>query len=366
MKITINRELILKPLQLVNNCIQTKHQMPILSNVLIKVKNNELILIGTDLEIEMLSKVTLNEFCEEAAITVPAKKLLDIIRAFPNGVDITFKHDKDRVSISSGKSRYQLNTLRAEDFPNLKEFDSISSFEIPQITLKQLIDSTQFSMAQQDIRFYLNGLLLEIDASHIRTVATDGHRLALSEKLIEEPIAPQSVIIPRKSILELIKLLDTCETKVSLKINQGNLEANFGDTIFTTKLIDGKYPDYRRTLPRAPDKVFSVDTETIKQAFIRANVLSTDRYKGVRLILSLNQAVIQTNNPEHEEAEEILDVDYAGPDIEIGLNIVYLLDVLNTIKTGETIFHLTDSVSSVLITDKFDDKAKYVIMPMRL
>lgn len=366
MRISINREHIIKPLQLVNNCIPPKHQIPILANVLLRVKDNCLTLIGTDLEVEMLCSIPLTEPSEEGEITIPSKKLMDIIRGFPVGVEVKIVRDEDRVVISSGRSRYNLNALRADDYPNLNEFESISNFAIPQHTLKHLIESTQFSMAQQDIRFYLNGLLLEIQENTIRTVATDGHRLALCEMMLEEPITNNSVIIPRKSILELVKLLDNGEQPLHLKVNQGNLQADFGDIIFTTKLIDGKYPDYRRTLPKAPDKIMTIETEALRQALIRANVLSNDRFKGVRLSLLNNQLTIQTNNPEHEEAEEVLDIDYQGPEIEIGLNIVYLLDVLNTIKTGETQIQLTDTVSSVLVTDKMNDSTKYVIMPMRL
>lgn len=366
MKISINREEIIKQLQLINNCIPTKHQIAILSNVLMQVEGDLLTINGTDLEIEMLCQIRLSLPAENGRVTIPSKKLLDIIRGLPVGSQVNITSEGDRVVISSGRSRYNLNTLNANDYPSLKEFEADTSFNLAQNTLKQLIDSTQFAMAQQDIRFYLNGLLLEIDNEFIRTVATDGHRLAMSEIPMDNPIDPNAIIIPRKSILELNKLLENVETTVNIKVNAGNLQANFGDTIFTTKLIDGKYPDYRRTLPKSPDKIVTIETEIFKQALNRANVLSNERFKGVRLTLNQAQVVIQTNNPEHEEAEEVLDIQYDGPEIEIGLNIVYLLDVLNVIKTGEIIIQLTDTVSSVLVTDKQNDKNKYIIMPMRL
>lgn len=366
MQFILERETLLKPLQQVNNCVTNRSHMPILGNLLLSVETGLLTLTGTDIEIEMICKVPLVHPHESGEITVPAKKFLDICKGLPTGALINVNLDGDRLNITSGRSRFSLMTLPAQDFPSLEGFAVTASFNLPQFTLKRLIDATQFSMAQQDVRFYLNGMLLEIEEQNLRTVATDGHRLALCAQNFEANVPANSVIIPRKGINELVRLLESTEAEVLIQIGTGNLRANFGDSIFTTKLIDGKFPDYRRGLPKSPDKIMIAETEIFKQALMRASVLSNERFRGVRLVFAQNQLTIVANNPEHEEAEETLDIEYSGTEIEIALNVSYLLDVLNILKTGQTKLLFTDSMSSVQVEDSIDNSASYVIMPMRI
>ena len=256
--------------------------------------------------------------------------------------------------------------MPAIDFPNLDDWQSEVEFTLPQATLKRLIESTQFSMAHQDVRYYLNGMLFETEGEELRTVATDGHRLAVCSMPIGQTLPSHSVIVPRKGVMELVRLLDGGDTPLRLQIGSNNIRAHVGDFIFTSKLVDGRFPDYRRVLPKNPDKMLEAGCDLLKQAFSRAAILSNEKFRGVRLYVSHNQLKITANNPEQEEAEEILDVSYEGTEMEIGFNVSYVLDVLNALKCEDVRLLLTDSVSSVQIEDSASQAAAYVVMPMRL
>ncbi|CNE30201.1 DNA polymerase III subunit beta [Yersinia nurmii] len=366
MKFIIEREHLLKPLQQVSSPLGGRPTLPILGNLLLQVTEGSLLLTGTDLEMEMVARVALSHSHEQGATTVPARKFFDIWRGLPEGAEITVALDGDRLLVRSGRSRFSLSTLPAADFPNLDDWQSEVEFMLPQATMKRLIESTQFSMAHQDVRYYLNGMLFETEGEELRTVATDGHRLAVCSMPIGQTLPSHSVIVPRKGVMELVRLLDGGETPLRLQIGSNNIRAHVGDFIFTSKLVDGRFPDYRRVLPKNPDKTLEAGCDLLKQAFARAAILSNEKFRGVRLYVSHNQLKITANNPEQEEAEEILDVSYEGEEMEIGFNVSYVLDVLNALKCEDVRLLLTDSTSSVQIEDSASQAAAYVVMPMRL
>ncbi|TCV95478.1 DNA polymerase III subunit beta [Biostraticola tofi] len=366
MKFIVEREQLLKPLQQVSSPLGGRPTLPILGNLLLQVTEGNLLLTGTDLEMEMVARVALAKPHEPGATTVPARKFFDICRGLPESAELTIMLDGDRLLIRSGRSRFSLSTLPATDFPNLDDWQSEVEFTLAQATLKRLIESTQFSMAHQDVRYYLNGMLFETEGEELRTVATDGHRLAVCAMPVGQPLPSHSVIVPRKGVMELVRMLDGGETPVKLQIGSNNIRASVGDYIFTSKLVDGRFPDYRRVLPKNPDKTLEAGCDVLKQAFARAAILSNEKFRGVRLYLSSNQLKITANNPEQEEAEEILDVVYQGTEMEIGFNVSYVLDVLNALKCEDVRLLLTDGVSSVQIEDGASQAAAYVVMPMRL
>lgn len=367
MKFSISRENLLQPLQLVSGAVERRHTLPILANVLIKVSDNSLWLTGTDLEVELISNVTLSGDVEEGEITVPAKKLFDIVRGLNDGSDVTFQVDGSKAILRSGRSKFSLSTLSADDYPNLEDWEGEVEFEISRANLKHLIDSTHFSMAQQDVRYYLNGMSLETEDGVIRTVATDGHRLALCRiNYTDNPLPSRQVIIPRKGVLEISRLIEADDKLLKVQIGSNHIRIFSNDFIFTSKLVDGRFPDYRRVLPEDGDKIVQSPKDVLKQAFSRAAILSNEKFKGVRLNLKSGELKITANNPEQEEAEEIVDVDYQGDELEIGFNVAYLIDVFNNLGSEKVKITLADSNSSALIEDSEDDAALYVIMPMRL
>jgi DNA polymerase-3 subunit beta len=323
-------------------------------------------LAATDLEIEMVASVTANN-ADDFQVTIPARKLLDICKALPDGSVINFNIEENRVSLTSARSRFTLATLPASEFPSLDEIEVQQSFKIPQKLFKALFDRTSFAMAQQDVRYYLNGILMEISASAIKLVATDGHRLALSEVTLNSGASDErQIIIPRKAVLELSRLLDSSDAMVNCELSQNHLRVETGSLVFTTKLIDGKFPDYQRVIPVDGNKTLQVDRETLKQAMSRIAILSNEKYRGIRLTLAAGNLSIQANNPDQEEAEEELQVDYDEGDMEIGFNVTYLIDVLNVLGSDTVQLKLKDSNSSAILSDSQDESSLYVVMPMRL
>lgn len=366
MKFIIEREGLLKPLQQVCLPFSSRQTLPILSNLLLKVREGFLLLTGTDLEVELIARVTLSMPHIPGSTTVPARKFYDICRGLSENSEIIVTLEHERILVRSGRSRFSLSTLPASDFPRLNTLDSRVAFTVPQATLKRVIEATQFSMAHQDVRYYLNGMLFETEGEKLRTIATDGHRLAIYSISIRQQLPLYSVIMPRKGVIELVRLLDGGDTPVQLKIGGNNICAHVGNFIFTSKLLDGCFPDYRRVLPKNPDKILEANCDLLKQAFFRAAILSNEKFRGVRVYVSHNQLKITANNPEKEEAEEILDVLYDGSEIEIGFNVSYMLDILHAIKCKTIRLLLTNEVSSVQIEDTESQAAIYVVMPMRL
>lgn len=268
--------------------------------------------------------------------------------------------------IRSGRSRYTLATLPANDFPNIDDWQSEVEMTLQQGQMRQLIDSTQFSMAHQDVRYYLNGMLFETDGQHLRSVATDGHRMAVCAINIEQELPSKQIIVPRKGVLELVRLLDTPDAQVTIQIGNANLRATVNNFVFTSKLVDGRFPDYRRVMPQNTTKTLEASCDDLRKAFARAAILSNEKFRGVRVNFVGNEMRITANNPEQEEAEEFLDVSYDGDDLEIGFNVSYVLDVLNTLKCEQVRMSLSDANASALIEDCANDEAMYVVMPIRL
>lgn len=321
---------------------------------------------ATDLEIEMVARVN-SDSSDEFQTTIPARKLLDICKALPEASVINFNIEDTRVSLTSARSRFSLASLPAQDFPGLEEIDELQTFDIPQNVFKNLFDKTSFAMAQQDVRYYLNGILMEITADRIKLVATDGHRLALSETRLDTGVdAEMQIIIPRKAVLELSRLLDSSDNQIKCVLSQNHLRVETDALVFTTKLIDGKFPDYQRVIPVDGNKTMEVNRETLKNSMSRIAILSNEKYRGIRLTLTAGNLSIQANNPDQEEAEEELQVDYTESDVEIGFNVTYLIDVLNVLGSENVQIKLKDSNSSAIISDSEDDSSLYVVMPMRL
>lgn len=367
MKFSISREAFLKPLQLVVSVVERRQTLPVLSNVLITLDNNLLSLTGTDLEVEIVGRIELEQAGIGGEITVPARKLVDICKSLPDKAVINFSEDGGRMVITSGKSRFTLSTLPASDFPSVDEGTGQVEFTIAAGALKKLIDDTAFAMAQQDVRYYLNGMLWEASSGLLRAVATDGHRLAMST--LEMPFTlPERIqaIVPRKGIVELSRILAD-EGDIMVILGSNHVRIQRGDFRFTSKLVDGAYPDYERVLPKGGTKYVIGDRELLRHAFARTAILSNEKYRGVRLQLTSGLLKITANNPEQEEAEEEVTVEYEGEgELEIGFNVNYLLDVLGVLKGANFRMVLSDSNSSALLESPEADGAVYVIMPMRL
>jgi len=366
MKFQIDKETLLNPLQQIIGAVEKRQTMPALSNVLIRTTENLLTLTATDLEIELVSQTGI-VVDEPGEITVPARKLLDICKSLPNEALIKFIVNENKALVQSGRSRFSLTTLPANDFPALEKINSVYEFEITQKTLRDIIDKTAFAMAQQDVRYYLNGLLLEVNTNFLRAVATDGHRLAFCEKEIDTDISDvKQVILPRKGVLELIRLLNDSEDKVKIILGSNHLQIEFDQLRITSKLIDGRFPDYNRVMPTDGNNIMTADRDQLRQALMRASILSNEKYRGIRLTLEKNLIKLQAQNPDQEEADIELEVVYTGEEIEIGFNVNYMLDVLNGSNSDMVQAALRGSNSSVLLTYPDQPDCKYVIMPMRL
>lgn len=367
MQFTITREQLLKPLQQVCGVLSSRPSLPVINNLLLEVEGQSLSLTGTDLEVELTTQAELYEAVKSASkFTIPAKKFLDICRSLPEDSVISVQFEEDRALIRADRSKFNLATLPASDYPNLMDWKPEVDFTIDQATLARLIDATQFSMANQDARYFLNGMKFETEGNLLRTIATDGHRLAVCTMALNQELLTHSVIVPRKAVLELSRLVGNNDQGVRLEIGTNNLRISMNGIVFTSKLIDGRFPDYRRVLPRNADRILEADAELLKRALVRVAILSNERFRGVRLTLSDNLLKITANNPEQEEAEEIIDVSYQSSAMEVGFNVSYLLDVLNTLKCQRVRINLVDSSSSCLIEDCDNSSAEYVIMPMRL
>ncbi len=365
MQFIVAREHLLKPLQQVCAVLSSRPNIPVLNNVLLHIEDGNLTITGTDLEVELSTHAQLTSGTN-GKFTIPAKKFLDICRSLPDDAEISVSFEEDRAIVRSGRSKFNLATLPAEEYPNLTDWQSEVDFTIAQATLRRLIEATQFSMANQDARYFLNGMKFETEGNLLRTVATDGHRLAVCTIALEQELQNHSVIVPRKGVLELSRLLEPSDQPARLQIGTNNLRICLDGIVFTSKLIDGRFPDYRRVLPRNADRILEAEWETLKQAFVRAAILSNERFRSVRLQLSENQLKITATNPEQEEAEEIIDVSYNGEEMEVGFNVSYILDVLNALKCQRVRMRLTDASSSCLMENSEDSSAEYVIMPMRL
>lgn len=365
MKLTIERETLLKPLQLIAGVVERRQTLPILANVLFSIKKQELTLTGTDLEVELQGRVDLQQEAEVGTITVPARKLMDICRALPEQSELEISLEGARLMVRSGRSRFNLVTLPATDFPATEQMIGQLELTVPQAEFRKLIDDTCFAMAQQDVRYYLNGLLLEVSDNCLRAVATDGHRLAFSS-IEGKATGLTQVIIPRKAVLELARLLADSTDNLTVTIGANHLRVKAVDYTFTSKLIDGRFPAYEKIIPQNGDKSLIIDKDTFKQMLMRVATLANEKHRGVRMELRPDLVRIVANNPEQEEAEEELSVDYRAGELDIGFNVNYLLDAISVLPSGDIKLTMAGPDSSVRIESAPGGSSLYVVMPMRL
>ena len=369
MKFTIDRESLLAPLLTVRGVIEQRQTLPILGNTLATARGGVLAFTATDSEVELEARVTVEDSVD-GEITVPARKIIDICHALPGRAKVEFElNGGNRAHIRSGRSRFALATLPASDFPTTEEIADESEFVIAQSELKRLIDLTQFAMARQDVRYYLNGLLLEITLENIKAVATDGHRLAVARLDAETGVeGAKSIIVPRKGVLELARLLTTEDTDLKVRVGSNAIQLAIDGVRFTSKLIDGKFPDYGRVIPdeETCGKRLSLDRELLRQCLVRTSVLSSDKHRTVRMTLEGGMLTVAANNPEQETAVDELEIDYAGESLEIGFNVSYLIEALATLPSETADIFLTDSSSSCLIQPHGQSNCQFVVMPMRL
>ncbi len=367
MKICVNQEILTPVLTKVGGVVERRQTLPILGNVLMLAKDDSIQIIGTDLEIEIRAKSG-STVEQSGEITLPARKLIEICRALPEGTEISLKVENDRASLTAGRSRFMLSTLPASDFPVMEKNEGAQSIDIEQQTLRYLFEKTAFAMAHQDVRYYLNGLLLELKPDRLTAVATDGHRLAKVEKTLPLELSEEvQIILPRKTVLELSRLLGSdADAGVRIEISEKMFRAVMGDMVITSKLVDGRYPDYDRVVPPTPERVAYADKNALKQALFRTSILSNEKYKGVRFSLDQGELKLQAQNPEKEEAEEELEITYSQEPTVIGFNVGYLIDVLNVLEEDEVEIGFKDSDGSVILRNKGKEEETFVVMPMRL
>ncbi len=368
MKYTIKRDALIKPLQQVCSVIERRQTLPILSNLLLRVGEQQSNMTGTDLELEVVCPLNFDVVDEAGEVTLPARKFLDICRALPEQavIELSQQKGKEQVTVKSGKSRFTLSVLPVSGFPSMETIQKTQTVTLPQSQLKNAINKTQFAMAQQDVRYYLNGMMLELGADEITLVATDGHRLAMSTISVEiKPSAPRQVIIPRKGVIEIGRVLSETDGDVEVRLGTNHIQFDTGESLITSKLIDGRFPDYKAVMPKC-DKTLTADTEQLRQALVRTSVLANEKYRSVRLQLSEGNMKLHTHNPEQEEAEEEIAIEYVGKDLEIGFNATYLLEAITAAGGAKVQIEVSDPNSSCLIQGVGNENHKYVVMPMRL
>jgi len=366
--VQLERDALLKPLQAVTGIVEKRHTLPILSNVLIERKSGYLMLMATDLEIQVASRTELDKSAgEDMSLTVSARKLQDILRALPEGAEAVLDVQNNRLQVRSGKSRFNLQTLPVADFPALADPGAAQGkIAMPQKALRELLLLVQYAMAQQDIRYYLNGLLIVLDGEQVKVIATDGHRLSYAARPLGQQQEKREVILPRKAVLELGRLLADSEDAVTIEIFASLVRFSFGSTVLTTKIIDGKFPDYTRVVPTNYQKRFSIKRQDLLQSLQRAAILSNEKFRGVRWMVAANSLRISCTNNEQEEAQEEMEIAYGGDALDIGFNITYLLDVLNNVHCDSVECSFGDANSSMLITVPDNREFRYVVMPMRI
>ncbi|KGO98629.1 DNA polymerase III subunit beta [Novilysobacter defluvii] len=366
MRFSLQREVFLKPLAQVVNVVERRQTLPVLANLLVQVGDGQLALTGTDLEVEMVARVAVED-AGDGETTIPARKLFDIIRALPDGSRVTVSQSAEKVTVQAGRSRFTLATLPANDFPSIDEVEATERVTVPESTLKELIERTSFAMAQQDVRYYLNGLLFDLREGNLRCVATDGHRLALCEAEYEGGVqAKRQIIVPRKGVTELQRLLEGGDREVGLEMGRGHLRVKRNDVTFTSKLIDGRFPDYEAVVPIGADQQVTVDREVLRASLQRAAILSNEKYRGVRIEVSPGQLKISAHNPEQEEAQEEIEAETRVDGLSVGFNVNYLLDALTALKEEQVILAMRDANSSALVREASNERCRHVVMPLRL
>lgn len=366
MEISISRETLIKPLGQAAGVVEKRQTLPILAYVLIRQQNGQLSLTGTDLEVEVTAS-TKTGGSTNGEMTVPARKLLDICRGLPTDAKIKISLKGEKAVVRSGKSRFTLITMPSADFPATEAAEWKETFELPQKELKTLLENTQFCMAHQDVRYYLNGLLIEIDEKTLRAVATDGHRMALSEvELAQSSGGNRQIILPRKGVLELVRFLEDNDEPAKISLGTNHMRVELPNLTFISKLIDGRFPDYSKVVPANQSKELLLDRQHFRDALSRVAILSNEKYRGVRISLTKNALTLTAHNPEQEEAEEEMVVEYSGEEMEIGFNVNYMIEATNALNTEQIKFGLNDPNSSCTLVLPDSSGALYVIMPMRL
>jgi DNA polymerase III subunit beta len=366
LKIRTTNDKLLGPLQQVTGIVERRHTLPILSNVLVTASGGKVDFLATDLEVQITSTAAL-EGNAEGSVTAGARKLYDILRSLPEDAEVSLESKENRMTVKAGKSRFNLQTLPAADFPRMVEAKDLSkTLMLPQKALKNALRLVQFAMAVQDIRYYLNGVLFSVDNETLRVVATDGHRLSFASQQLEGDHGQVEAILPRKTVLELIKLLADNDDPVSLAIGANQARFSFGGIEIVSKIVEGKFPDYQKVIPTTHKNRVSLDRSVLAQSLNRAAILSNEKIRGVRLVFTKDALSIICTNNEQEEAEEGLAVDYDGDPLDIGFNISYLLDVLNHVDSPTVSVAMGDSNSSALVQMPGREDFKYVVMPMRI
>jgi DNA polymerase-3 subunit beta len=366
LKIKATNDKLLGPLQQVTGIVERRHTLPILSNVLVSASGGKVDFLATDLEVQVTSSADLDGNAE-GTVTVGARKLYDILRSLPEDAEVSLEAKENRMTVKAGKSRFNLQTLAAADFPRMVEAkDASKTLKLPQKALKKALGLVQFAMAVQDIRYYLNGVLFSVDGSTLRVVATDGHRLSFASQSLDGDHGNVEAILPRKTVIELIKLLSDTDDPVELAIGSNQARFRFGSIEIVSKIVEGKFPDYQKVIPTTHKNRVSLDRTTLAQSLNRAAILSNEKIRGVRLVFTKDALSIICTNNEQEEAEEGLAIDYDGDPLDIGFNISYLLDVLNHVDSPTVSVTMGDSNSSALVQIPGREDFKYVVMPMRI
>lgn len=366
MKFIVNRELLLTPLQQIVNVIEKRQTIPILANVLFQLKDNTLTLTGTDLEVQIVAKLPLNNEVD-GSITIPARKLLDISRLLPSAADIKFELVEGKLKIQSGRSRFVVSTLPADDYPAFEVGEINCQVTVPAGRLKKALDKTLFCMANQDVRYYLNGILLSLSKQQLKFVSSDGHRLAIYEDTIDQATAIElDVIIPRKGIQELARLLDDEEQPVQIEFLRNNIRVTIDSLVFFAKLVDSKYPDFSKIFGQKSHRPIHAQKQILKDALTRVAILSNEKFKGVAFVIEGNNLKINTNNPENEEAEEGITIEYHGEPLSIAFNSQYILEAIANLDSELAVLTIAENSSCCFIEDPSDQKYKFVVMPMRL
>lgn len=366
MRFSLQREAFLKPLAQVVNVVERRQTLPVLANLLTQVSDGQLSLTGTDLEVEMVARSAVDD-AQDGETTIPARKLFDIVRALPDGSKVTVSQSGDKITVQAGRSRFTLSSLPANDFPSVDEVEATERVGVPEAALKELIERTAFAMAQQDVRYYLNGLLFDLGDTRLRCVATDGHRLALCETELEAVVQnKRQIIVPRKGVQELQRLLEGSDRSLELEMGRNHIRVKRDDVTFTSKLIDGRFPDYEAVIPIGADREVRIDREALRASLQRAAILSNEKYRGVRLEVSPGLVRINAHNPEQEEAQEEVEADTRVDGLAVGFNVNYLLDALSALRDEFVMLQLRDANSSALVREAGSERCRHVVMPLRL
>jgi len=369
MNLSIKKDIFVPAIQSVIGAIERRQTLPILSNLLIQVTKNKIVITATDLEIEIKNIINLDDESESFEFTLPARKTADICRNFEDGSVINFTVNQENVVISANKSKFTLSVLPSLDYPKIELINTNNQFTIPQNTLKKIINNVSFAMAQQDVRYYLNGMLFEINNNSFSAVTTDGHRLALTQAYIKTGLnESKQVIIPRKTVIEIQKILNDIDDIVDVCIDNNHIRFTVGSIILTSKLIDGKFPDYKRVIPSNNDITAKINRDLFKQALVRSAIISNEKFKGAKFIFSGNLLTVETQNSERENSKEEIPIEYSFRDLTIGFNISYILDIINICHEQYIEIELksTETSGVVKLNDHSDIQSTYVVMPMRI